>query len=112
MNKLIDRIVGLLVLHHVRVRYGVLGATAAIAAGNPNATPGGYGMATVAILNGLYGGRVPRASWVVATNGYPTGYGNWPHNNSDRNWNPQTPKYEDVQNFTKWLNRVCPDWRN
>jgi len=112
MNKLIDRIVGLLVKHHVRVRYGVLGATAAIAAGNQQATPRQYGMATVAVLNSLYDGMCPRASWVVGPNGYPIGYGNWPNNNYDDNWNPQTPLYEDVQNFMAWLDSVDKHWQN
>ncbi len=96
--------------HHHRVRYGVLGAAISTRAGNLDARPGNYGSATVSMLNAAFGGRGPAASWVVARNGLPTGYGPPPNPLYHPQWTETTPVHQEVQEFLDWLDTVSPGW--
>ena len=103
-------VVGICARQRHRVCYGVLGAALSTRAGNADARPGNYGVATGGMVSRCFGGMGPVASWAVAVNGYPTGYGNPPNSNYDPTWSTQTPLHTDVEEFLEWLDQVSPGW--
>src|SRR3982074_3801340 len=112
-NMDVGLVVNIVAQHHQRVRYGVIGAAISTRVGNPAAVPGSWGPATVASLNGFFGGMCPPASWVVGENGFPTGYGEPPGPPNplyDLTWSVNTPLHETVQALLEWLDNNAPGW--
>ena len=109
----VKRVVGICERNRHRVRYGVLSAAISTRVGNPSATSHDYANATVVMLNTAfeeYGGKCPSASWVVAKDGCPTGYGTPPNPLYHPWWTETTPICHDVGEFLAWLDATERGW--
>jgi len=94
-----------------KVRYGILGACLAGGFAGEDVQPRHYGMAVTAILNALFPGPHPHASWVVNVRGVPTGYPAWPHEAFDDWWHVGAPAHATVPELMGWLDATLAGWR-
>lgn len=97
---------------HQKVRYGILGACLAGGFAGENTEPRHYGMAVTAILNALFQGPAPDASWVVNGHGLPTGYLASPNNAFHPAWHLGAPAHATVLELMDWLDQTLPRWRD
>ena len=63
------------------------------------------------MLNCFFGDMMcPAASWAVAEDGFPQGYGDPPNEFYGSDWTNDTPLHDDVQELLIWLDTNASGW--